>query len=218
MMIQYNYSPEFPLEGCNIDWKINFKNKYNDVEFVDQVHYDIWVVDGDGNRLRSYAEDIGRTDLFNGFGQVHLLLPVEEEAGIAHYAIFVHGTGSEYAIPDATMGGYAIVDVEIDENPLFEKINESLPTNEIPSWIKSTSGYWVDGVSSDNEFVSAIQFLIEKGIIVIPPTTQGSIETTEIPLWIKTTTGYWVDGVSSDNEFVSAIQFLIEKGIMSISS
>jgi hypothetical protein len=167
MMIQYNYSPEFPLEGCNIDWKINFKNKYNDVEFVDQVHYDIWVVDGDGNRLRSYAEDIGRTDLFNGFGQVHLLLPVEEEAGIAHYAIFVHGTGSEYAIPDATMGGYAIVDVEIDENPLFEKINESLPTNEIPSWIKNNAGWWADGSIDDDSFVQGIQFLIEKGIMSI---------------------------------------------------
>jgi len=58
-------------------------NKYNDVEFIDQVHYDILVVDENGNRLRSYAEDIGRVDLFNGFGQVHLLLPVEENAGIS---------------------------------------------------------------------------------------------------------------------------------------
>jgi hypothetical protein len=80
MGIQYNYSPEVPLEGCNIDWKINFKNKFHEVQFVDQVHYDIWVVDEDNTKLRSLAEDKGRTELFNGFGQVHLLLPVEEKA------------------------------------------------------------------------------------------------------------------------------------------
>ncbi|MGD2107502.1 MAG: peptidase, partial [Nitrosopumilaceae archaeon] len=109
MGIQYNYAPKNPKEGCNIDWKINFYNKYNDVEFIDQVHYDIWVVDENDNRIRSYAEDLGRNDLFNGFGQVHVLLPVEEPAGTARYAIFVYGTGPEHQVPDATLGGYAII-------------------------------------------------------------------------------------------------------------
>jgi len=111
MGVQYNYSPIMPIEGCNIDWKINFKNKYNDVEFVDQVHYDIWVVDEDGTRLRSFAEDQGRTELFNGFGQVHLLLPVKEKAGIARYAIFVHGTGPEYQAADPLLGGFVIGEI-----------------------------------------------------------------------------------------------------------
>ncbi len=39
---------------------------------------------------------------------------------------------------------------------------------EIPNWIKTTAGFWVDGVSSDNEFVSAIEFLIGEGIIQVP--------------------------------------------------
>jgi len=89
----------------------------------------------------------------------------------------------------------------------------------IPSWIKFTSGVWVDGNSSDDEFISAIQYLIENKIIVIPPTTQGSDgESNEIPSWIKFTTGVWVDGNSSDDEFISAIQFLIKEGIMRIQS
>jgi len=218
MGIQYNYSPEFPLEGCNIDWKINFKNKYNDVQFIDQVHYDIWVVDENGSKLRSYAEDIGRADLFNGFGQVHLLLPVEEKAGIVHYAIFVYGTGAEYEVPDATLAGYAVVDITIQKNPLLEKTTEPSPViPEVPSWIKTSSGFWVDGNSSDGEFISAIQFLIKEGIIQIPPTSQGSDNASEIPSWIKTTVGFWVDGNSSDGEFISAIQFLIKEGIMSVS-
>ena len=90
--------------------------------------------------------------------------------------------------------------------------------NEIPSWLKTTVGYWADGVSSDGEFVNAIKFLIEDGIIQIPPTTQGMGNTDQIPSWLKTTVGYWADGVSSDGEFVNAIKFLIEDGLMTISN
>ena len=93
MMIQYNYSPEIPIEGCDIDWKINFISKYNDVEILDQIHYDIWVMDEQGNKLRSYAQDIGEEKLFNEFGRVHHLIPIEEKAGLVRYSIFVHGTG-----------------------------------------------------------------------------------------------------------------------------
>ncbi len=220
ILIQYNYAPEFPMEGCPIDWRINFMKPYNDVEFIDQVHYDIWVVDESGNILRSYAEDRGRNDLFTGFGQVHLVLPVEENAGLVRYVIFVHGTGPEYQVPDAKLGGSTIVEIQIDDNPLFEsstpKVQQPI---EIPSWIKFTTGVWVDGNSSDAEFINAIKFLIEDKIIVIPPTVQGfDGDSSEIPSWIKFTTGVWVDGNSSDAEFISAIQFLITEGIMSVSS
>ncbi len=220
MTIQYNYSPEFPTEGCDIDWKINFMNKVNDVEFVDQIHYDIWVVDEDGNRLRSYAQDLGRDKLFNGFGQVHITLPVEEPAGIARYAIFVHGTGPEYQVPDATMGGYATIEIEILENPLFEKNTspEIIPSEEIPNWIKTNAGWWADGSIDDDSFVGGIQYLIENGIMKIPTTSQGSTGgSNEIPNWIKTNAGWWADGSIDDDSFVGGIQYLIENGIMSIS-
>ena len=217
MMIQYNYSPEFPLEGCNIDWKINFKNKFNQEEFVDQVHYDIWVVDENGNRLRSYAEDLGRADLFNGFGQAHILLPVEEPAGINHYAIFIHGTGSENSVPDAKMGGYAIIDVEIAKNPLLTGTDNGNAA-AIPEWIKNNAKWWADGSIDDGSFVQGIQFLIKEGIMKIPPTSQGSGGSTEIPDWIKNNAGWWADGSIDDDSFVGGIQFLIEKGIMKIKT
>ncbi len=217
ILIQYNYAPEFPMEGCSIDWRINFMNPYNDVEFIDQVHYDIWVVDEDGNRLRSYAEDLGRNDLFNGFGQVHLVLPGKENAGLVRYAIFVHGTGPEYQVPDAKLGGYAIVEIQIDDNPLFE--GETPVVREIPSWIKNNAGWWADGSIDDSSFVQGIQFLIQEGIMQIPSTTQGtSSGSNEIPSWIKNNAGWWADGSIDDDSFVGGIQFLIQEGIMSISS
>ena len=40
-----------------------------------------------------------------------------------------------------------------------------LEKKEIPSWIKNSAGWWADGIISDKDFLSTIQYLIEKGII-----------------------------------------------------
>jgi len=189
-----------------------------------------WIVIENVNRLRSYAEDLGRTELFNGFGQVHLLLPVEENAGLARYTIFVHGTGPEYQVPDAKLGGFATVEIEIQDNPLFEaseiqdtpifeEFDDDVSSTEIPSWIKNNAGWWAEGAIDDNSFVQGIQFLIKEGIMQIPPTIQGSGSgTNEIPSWIKNNAGWWADGSIDDNSFVQGIQFLIKEGIMNIPS
>jgi hypothetical protein len=152
MMIQYNYSPYVPIEGCNIDWKINFISKYNDVEILDQIHYDIWVVDEADNKLRSYAEEIGEDNLYNEFGRVHHLVPIKENAGLVRYAIFVHGTGPESEEPNVSMSGFTIVEIEIDENPLLEKQSENV-SSKIPEWIKSNAGWWATGEIDDATFV-----------------------------------------------------------------
>ena len=97
--------------------------------------------------------------------------------------------------------------LEIDIDPPRDAI-------VIPAWIKTTVGFWTSGATSDTEFVSAIQFLISEGVIIVPPTASGSDGAAEVPPWIKTTAQFWVDGVTSDKEFVSAIQFLIRAGII----
>ena len=38
-------------------------------------------------------------------------------------------------------------------------------TQKIPDWVKNTMGWYADGLISENEIISAIKFLIEKGII-----------------------------------------------------
>ena len=219
MMIQYNYSPEIPIEGCNIDWKINFISKYNDVEILDQIHYDIWVVDEQGNKLRSYAQDIGQDNLFNEFGQVHHLLPIEEQAGLARYSIFVHGTGPEQEKPDASMSGFAIVEIEIYENPLLEKLNDGfISASKIPTWIKSNAGWWADGQIDDQAFIQGLQFLIQEGIMIIPETTQveNASESQEVPTWIKSNADWWAQGLISDDDFLKGITFLVENGVIAV--
>ncbi len=220
MMIQYNYSPETPIEGCNIDWKINFISKYNDMEILDQIHYDIWVVDENGNKLRSYAQEIGKNNLFNEFGQVHHLIPVNEKAGLVRYAIFVHGTGAEQENPDVSMAGYAIIEINVEKNPLLEKFNEvnnDVKTNivEIPEWIKNNAGWWAEGIIDDEAFVNGIQYLVKEKIIQISSITQeSSSENNKIPEWIKNNAGWWAEGIIDDEAFVNGIQYLIEHGII----
>ena len=40
---------------------------------------------------------------------------------------------------------------------------------DIPKWIKITAGFWVDGLITDDEFLQAISYLIEEGIINAEP-------------------------------------------------
>ena len=218
MMIQYNYSPQIPIEGCNIDWKINFISKYNDIEILDQIHYDIWVVDEEDNKLRSYAQDIGQDSLFNEFGRVHHLIPIEEKAGFVRYSIFVHGMGPEQEKPDTSMSGFAIVEIEIDENPLLEKLNNDVDlTSKIPEWIKNNADWWSDGKIDDKTFVQGIQFLIKEKIMNVPATTpDASADSNEIPEWIKNNAGWWADGQITDDDFVKGIQYLVEQGIIQV--
>jgi len=164
----------------------------------------------------------------------HQFYPLYEELGLQwfiknhHYSIESRVCGSLYEDPlwsyqeDDRMQkllerSLYYIELEIQESKEEAKTGINDPTPAIiPSWIKTTTGYWVDGFSSDDEFVNAMQFLIDEGIIVIPPTVSGSETAAGIPSWIKTTTGYWVDGFSSDVEFINAIQWLINNGIIRV--
>lgn len=46
----------------------------------------------------------------------------------------------------------------------------------VPSWIKNTVSFWINGDVSDREFLNAVQFLANQGIIQVSPT-----KTTQIP-------------------------------------
>ena len=50
------------------------------------------------------------------------------------------------------------------EKHQFEEIDQTIP---IPDWIKNNAAWWSDGTINDDAFVSAIQYLVEQGIIQI---------------------------------------------------
>ncbi len=57
----------------------------------------------------------------------------------------------------------------IRQNPtLFSTEQNSEPENvKIPYWVKDTTGWWIDEKISDKEFVTALEYLIKKGIILV---------------------------------------------------
>jgi cell division protein FtsB len=55
---------------------------------------------------------------------------------------------------------------------LFASAEEGL----IPSWIKTTAGFWVNEQVSDREFISALQFMITNGIIQVPTQEDSNVK------------------------------------------
>jgi len=76
----------------------------------------------------------------------------------------------------------------------------------IPSWIKNTASFWVDDQISDKEFLNALQFLINEGILVIPSESDDSLDTEVIEIDV-------IDDESKENlvHNLDLIAFKIQK-------
>lgn len=84
----------------------------------------------------------------------------------------------------------------------------------VPDWIKNNAGWWSSDAISDDEFISGIEHLIKKEIILIPEDQPLINSEKTIPPWIKNTANWWSDDLISDDEFVSALEFLVKVGII----
>ncbi|HJJ24260.1 MAG TPA: peptidase [Nitrosopumilus sp.] len=203
------YGPNDVVQGCEMQWLISFL-KYNDeTEFLNQVQYDIFVVDDKGIRTRSIAQEEGTRFLYSPSGQAQIDFVVKEVPGTANYVIWVYGLAKTGIVPS---GPSDYLQIEV---PIYA-LDGSMPVEKIPSWIKNNAGWWAEGTIDDNSFVQGIQFLVKEKIIKIPPTTQGKNSGNEIPSWIKNNAGWWAEGTIDDNSFVQGIQFLIKEGIMKV--
>ena len=196
---------------------IKFKNKFDETEFLNQVHYDIWVLDNNGNKIRTISSEEGVNFLYSPSGQVETSFIVNEPPGTAHYAIFIYGLSPKHIVP--AVEGWDVLQIEIpisDKGLVIPPTQE--PTLEIPSWIKNNARWWADNQIDDNSFVQGIQYMIKEGIMKIPPTQAGTgIGSNQIPDWIRNNADWWAEGLISDKDFVQGIQYLIKEGIMRIA-
>ena len=164
-LIDLKYGPESPKVDCDMEWILSFHNKFDETEYLNQVQYDILVLDDAGKVIRSLAGDEAKKFLFSASGQVRTFIPIEEPPGVNRYTIIIYGLSPAHIVPSIAPD---VLDVDIKITPSDGSSVITPPvTPKVPSWIKTTAGFWVDGASSDNEFVSAIQFLIKEGIIVL---------------------------------------------------
>ena len=146
-----------------------------------------------------------------------------------HYSIEARVCGSLYEDPLWNYQGddrmqkllersYHYIELEIQESLDEAKSGVNDPTPAIiPSWIKTTTGYWIDGFTSDVDLVNGFQWLIQNGVIHVPYAESSEDESAiAIPSWIKTSAGYWVDNKITDDEFLIGIEWLINNGIIRV--
>jgi hypothetical protein len=85
----------------------------------------------------------------------------------------------------------------------------------IPAWIKNNAGWWAADQIDDLAFLKGIQYLIQEGIMIIPPTeTSESMGSQVVPAWIKNNAGWWAADQIDDLAFLKGIQYLIQEGII----
>jgi len=66
---------------------------------------------------------------------------------------------------DFVLGIQFLINEKIMKLPPSEEGSSSEQAAEIPDWIKNNAGWWSDGLITDTDFVSGIQWLITNGII-----------------------------------------------------
>ena len=171
------YAPEFPVQGCPMKWQFNFLSKYHDTEFLNQVQYDLIVVDDKFTLppLRSVATEQGYDYIYSPSGLSTIDMIVKEPPGTAHYVVYIYGLAPQGIVPSSPLD-YLVIDL-----PISAKEDTSGTTQNIPVWIKNNAKWWADGSIDDNSFVQGIQFLIKSGIMKITPPPQDSGSTGSNP-------------------------------------
>ena len=90
--------------------------------------------------------------------------------------------------------------------------------NVVPTWIKTSAGWWADEKISDADFLGGVEFMIQTNVLSFQTTSDGEniSESGEIPSWIKSTAKWWSEDLIPEDDFVSGIQFLIDNGMISL--
>jgi len=98
----------------------------------------------------------------------------------------------------------------------------SVDETSIPAWIKNNAGWWSTDQIDDSSFLQGIQYLIQEGIMIIPPTEMSDDSDAipdagqraqafdqRVPAWIKNNAGWWAKDEIGDSAFLQGIQYLI---------
>jgi len=93
-------------------------------------------------------------------------------------------------------------------------------SEEIPSWVKNNASWWSERTISQSEFTDALEFLINEGIIFVPPPEESPIPGPDkiIPDWVRNTAGWWSQNLIPDSEFINAMKYLINIGIIDVNA
>jgi hypothetical protein len=111
--IEYLYSPARPHQGCSMEWRLWFEKSFDTSQKYLNAHYDIFTIDNQGRETSSYAQSLGRSDMFAPAGYDDVTFLQKQPAPITHYVIYFAGTGLESGVTDVGLAGFIQVDVGV---------------------------------------------------------------------------------------------------------
>lgn len=107
----------------------------------------------------------------------------------------------------------------LDEQLKLNKAITKEMNSNVPDWVKNNARWWIEGKIPDNEFNSAIGYLIKEKVIDIPDLSSKNQENikTGVPFWVKNNVKWWIEGKITEVEFLNTIKFLVQKDIIRLS-
>ena len=102
--------------------------------------------------------------------------------------------------------------------------NSSAQDAQIPGWVKNVAGWWANGIISENEFLTGIEYLINNNIILLDfvpcnDKIQSQYgDTKSVPDWVKNNANWWSENLIGDIDFINGLQYLIENKIIKIDN
>jgi len=142
----------------------------------------------------------------------------------------------EFDVPDNVSGIITLQFENLNGSDLADAIfsvvvdRVNIDETSIPAWIKNNAGWWATDQIDDSAFLQGIQYLIQEGIMIIPPTETSDDSDAipdagqraqafdqRVPAWIKNNAGWWATDQIDDSSFLQGIQYLVSIGIIVVS-
>jgi hypothetical protein len=139
----------------------------------------------------------------------------------------------KFAVPDDVSGVMTLQFENLNGSDLADAIlpvvvnRINVDEISIPAWIKNNAGWWATDQIDDSSFLQGIQYLIQEGVMIIPPTEssddpdaipdagqQAQAFDQRVPAWIKNNAGWWATDQIDDSSFLQGIQYLVQNGII----
>jgi hypothetical protein len=154
---------------------------------------------------------------------IYIIDPTERRSLLLQQPIYQEYTEFPSKFPfDATIwkpGTYVLELEYLGDKSSTQFIIEDTGKIALPFWIKDLAHMWItEPTVTDKDFARALEYLIEKGIIIIPYTEPGTETVSSIPEWVKNNAEWWIEGKISDTEFTLALQYLVKTGIITVNS
>ena len=164
--------------------------------------------------LRSLIEEVPyRMSVIHDGATLHTQSGVSSDEG---------SVTARLSVPDGVSGPGELRFYEIDGNDLAAAavpimFDGAVVQSKVPEWVRTTAGWWVDGMIGEESFIEAVKYLIENNIIQVQAVQADAGGGGPVEEWVRTTVGWWSGGLVSDEEFLASITYLMERGIIQVN-